>query len=161
MKGLCSRCGSSGEGHLLHKYLVIRTDFTFGYDYFTGTISEYVGRCLLEQGGPMAAGRRCRVFFLDKAEVGVQQMGLLLGKLLWVLLPAPGGPLPHLTTLSTVFFPLPSVSGGLASDTRTYYYTGVFGITPPMASTEGVSGSGISRGYRLEDELGALGQCPV
>ena len=37
--------------------------------------------------------------------------------------------------------PLPSVSGGLASGTRTYYYTGVFGVTPPMASTEGVAGS--------------------
>jgi len=77
----------------------------------------------------VAEGRRCRVFFLDKAEIGIQQMGLLLGQLLWVLLSALGGPLLHLTTLSTVSFPLPSVSGGLASGTRTYYYTGVFGVT--------------------------------
>ena len=94
----------------------------------------------------MAEGRRCRVFFLDKAEVGVQQMGLLLGQLLWVLLRALGGPLPHLTTLSTVSFPLPSVSGGLASGTRTYYYTGVFGVTPLMASTEVVAGSVLAEG---------------
>lgn len=94
----------------------------------------------------MAEGRRCRVFFLDKAEVGVQQMGLLLGQLLWVLLPALGGPSPHLTTLSTVSFPLPSVSGGLASGARTYYYTGVFGVTPLMASTEVVAGSVLAEG---------------
>lgn len=55
---------------------------------------------------------------LDKAEVGVQQMGLPRSAALGAP-PCSGDLLPHLTTLSTVSFPLPSVSGGLASGART------------------------------------------